>query len=257
MPDLQRFRQAPRYAAAQAAALDSRRQATQRRSSPGGDRSRHAIRWRTVASPRDARASLSRCDMTEMDEQQERGMHVGERPHRQGDAEEVLRVVDADTRFRAMTQLLPRLDDRPATRGKHGHAECRFDRTRAGRSCRFRRVPLAAHRLSGGRGGVRARRQLEARAVVRSGCQPPARRGQSRTSISDARSFVDNLLAAPESCAAPLQPPVKVRTDRRRPSNHIARIAPVARTPIRWPRSPQLLDTDGDLLAFAGEPLPL
>ena len=58
--------------------------------------------------------------MTEMDEQQERGLHVGERPHRQGDAEEVLRVVDADTRFRAMTQLLPRLGDRPATRGTQG-----------------------------------------------------------------------------------------------------------------------------------------
>jgi hypothetical protein len=41
------------------------------------------------------------------DEQHERRLLVGERLHRRADAEQLLRVVDADTCFRAATRTSP------------------------------------------------------------------------------------------------------------------------------------------------------
>ncbi len=45
--------------------------------------------------------------MSATDEQHERRLLVGEGPQRWADAEELRRVVDADTSFRAATRTLP------------------------------------------------------------------------------------------------------------------------------------------------------
>ncbi len=42
-----------------------------------------------------------------LDDQHERGLLVGERLHRQVDAEDLLRVVDSDTSFRSATRISP------------------------------------------------------------------------------------------------------------------------------------------------------
>jgi hypothetical protein len=54
-----------------------------------------------------------------LDEQHERRRLVDERPDRRADAEELLRVVDADTSFRATTRMPDRTNDlqRAETRG--------------------------------------------------------------------------------------------------------------------------------------------
>src|ERR1035437_5544601 len=51
-------------------------------------------------------AALARAD--DPDERHERRLLVGVRLHRRADAEELLRVVDADTPFRAATRTSPR-----------------------------------------------------------------------------------------------------------------------------------------------------
>ncbi len=66
-----------------------------------------------------ARASASAADSCAhaLDEQHERRLLVGERLHRQADAEEPLRVVNADTSFRAATRTPLGLNERPPSRG--------------------------------------------------------------------------------------------------------------------------------------------
>jgi hypothetical protein len=53
-----------------------------------------------------------------LDEQHERRLLVGERLHRQANAEEPLRVVNADTSFRAATRTPLGLNERPPSRGR-------------------------------------------------------------------------------------------------------------------------------------------
>jgi hypothetical protein len=64
-----------------------------------------------------------------------RRLFVAERLHRGADAEELLRVVDPDTSFRAETRTSPDLNERPPSRGKHDRADDRF-RARGARSLR-------------------------------------------------------------------------------------------------------------------------
>lgn len=54
------------------------------------------------------------------DEQHERRLPIGERLHRLADAEERLRVLDADTSFAPRDANLARLNERPASRGLKG-----------------------------------------------------------------------------------------------------------------------------------------
>jgi hypothetical protein len=50
---------------------------------------------------------IERSNTIAADEQHERGLLAGECLHRQADAEALLRVVDADTSFRAVTRTSP------------------------------------------------------------------------------------------------------------------------------------------------------